>query len=337
MGKRIQSTFNLFQHGRKYSGVQRNYILESAQKASLSPAVQERIELREAYGYLGHGRRQFARRMQLREFEPIKLPDGSTIIVENIPACVTVDLKVEDNGDINFTQEILDTDQGKAVTALFESKVGGWSWACDGKDGGALGATTVTDFFGFDYVLQPGYPSNRGILESAGGASKEAILESICEQGLDAERADELVQQWVASTFLHNEELLNRLENAAIYEDALRQDVARQLGEIGELSETLEKFENAEKLRTRLLKRAAEKSVIAVPDEILEAVISPKSEEDLQKVVGYFEGVSHVDRMLPVTPLSDWGNNCQATQMPRHEDRRRGEYGDVSTAPKFDL
>ena len=57
MGQIIECSFNLFKEGRQYTGHHRQYVLESALKTCNAPETREKIKLREALGYLGHGRR----------------------------------------------------------------------------------------------------------------------------------------------------------------------------------------------------------------------------------------------------------------------------------------
>lgn len=295
MGQIIPCSFNLFQEGRKYTGHHRNYILESAIKTCYAPETREGLKLREKLGYLGHGRREIARKLALSEVETVKLPDGSTIITENIPSNVTVAFEVGKDGSVTHSQELLDTEPGKAVSALNSSRVGGFSWACGGADGGPMAATKITAFQGFDYVMNPGFSANRGyILENADGASRDMILESICKLGVSDGNAETLLSHWVASAQIQAIELEDRLEQAAIYEDALREQMELKNRELQQTAELLSKEQNASESRKKLITECAAKSVIVVPANVLDSMISMACEDDFNKIVAFYESANRV-------------------------------------------
>ena len=191
----IKCRYSLFDEGRKYSGNHRKYLLENAKEICYSPATRERIRLREALGYYGHGRRAMAGRMDIGETELTKMPDGSMAIVDNVPSNVTVAFDVSNDGTITHAQEILPTDAGAIVSKLNAGKIGGFSWACPGKDGGRSRPTLMTGFSGFDYVLRPGFSGNRGyLLESADAEDK--ILECVSAVIRDDKQAEAIVESW---------------------------------------------------------------------------------------------------------------------------------------------
>lgn len=193
----ITCTFSLLDEGRTYTGNHRQYLITNAREICYRPAVREKIKLREALGFYGHGRRILAGRMNLEEVEAIKLPDGSSAIVSNIPSNVTTSFDVAEDGTVTHTQEILNTETGKIVTGLHGSRVGGFSWACPGTDGGKSGVSRLSGFAGFDYVLNPSFAHNRGyILESADGM-EQAILESVAATLNDDARAEQYVRGWM--------------------------------------------------------------------------------------------------------------------------------------------
>ena len=193
----IKCKFNLFQEGRTYTGHHRNYILESARKVCYDPATRESLSLREKLGYLDHGRRILAGKLQLGEVETVKLPDGTSMVVENIPSNVTTFFEINENGDVEHHQELLlENAPGRVVAGLNKNQVGGFSWACGGADGGSAGATRMRSFHGFDYVLNPGFSANRGyILEDADAPTRDMILESLCQIGaLQENEADHILR-----------------------------------------------------------------------------------------------------------------------------------------------
>ena len=89
--QRLNCSFSLLDEGRQYTGNHRKYIIENAREICNSPATKEKIRLREALGFYGHGRRILAGKMNIGEVEAVTLPDGGKAIVSNIPSNVTVD------------------------------------------------------------------------------------------------------------------------------------------------------------------------------------------------------------------------------------------------------
>jgi len=332
MNQIIKCYFNLFQEGRQYTGHHRNYILENAVKTCYAPQTREKIQLREALGYLGHGRRVIARKMQLEEVEPVKLPDGSTIIVENIPSNVTVFFEVGKSGDIEHHQEILETAPGKVVNGLNASKVGGFSWACGGSDGGVMGATKISDFHGFDYVLNPGFAANRGyILENADGKTKDMILESICKLGVEDSQAERYLNSWVASAQLRAMDLEEKLDQAAIYEDALREKIEGHEAEIASLKKSVSQQEAVAEARKKMILECAGKSIVAVPERVLSAMISMANEADFNEIIGFFESASRVN--LDGLPLP--GNKKEKSSIPSIYKPSLAEYGKAIAGVDF--
>lgn len=236
----LECAYNLFHEGRKYTGNHRNYILENARGIAESEATKEKIKLREALGYYGHGRRVLAKKMDLTEVEAVKLPDGGTAIISNVPSNVTTAFTVADDGTVTHSQEILDTETGKIVSGLHKSRVGGFSWACPGSDGGRNGATRLSGFSGFDYVLNPGFALNRGyVLESAAdgesGVTPDQILESVAAAVGDDDRAEKLLRGWQADAHFRAMELEDQLEQAALYESALLEKLTGKEKDLADL------------------------------------------------------------------------------------------------------
>ena len=69
----ISCSFSLLDEGRKYTGNHRKYLIENARDICYSDATREKIKLREAFGYYGHGRRVISGKMSLGEVEAVTL------------------------------------------------------------------------------------------------------------------------------------------------------------------------------------------------------------------------------------------------------------------------
>lgn len=190
---KISCSFSLFDDGCQYTGNHRKYLVANAREICYSAPTRERLALREAYSYYGHGRRILAGRMKIGEVEAVTLPDGGTAIISNIPSNITIAFDVAEDGTVTHTQELLSTETGQIVKGLHESRVGGFSWACPGTDRGSKGITHLSGFAGFDYVLSPGFSTNRGyVLESADAAAEQGILESVAATLHDDSKANNM-------------------------------------------------------------------------------------------------------------------------------------------------
>lgn len=186
--KRVTDRFSLFNDGRKLDANKRKYVIQSVQQMIASAKTQELLRLGEAYGYYGHAPRARANKLDIGETEMIMVK-GKPVLVENIPAARTIDIKCSDDGIVEHTQEFLDTVTGRIALSLWESGAGGWSWATSGSDGRDRSFTR--GYYGMDYVNQPNYISldhPSMMLESA--SNKDMLLESLMNNGFDGEDAE---------------------------------------------------------------------------------------------------------------------------------------------------
>ncbi|GAL07865.1 phage protein [Photobacterium aphoticum] len=106
--------FNLFKDGRKLGANKRNYILSSVRQMFESLQTRELLRTGEAFGYYGHGMREKAGKLNLREIEVVNV-DGKPVVLQNVPACRTLDISVDDDGTVTHTQEIFDTAPGVSL------------------------------------------------------------------------------------------------------------------------------------------------------------------------------------------------------------------------------
>src|SRR5258708_18352055 len=142
--------YNLTERGRTYRGKERSFDIPRIVAAINSGACQEKVKHRDMLGYYGHWPRvKFG--MNPAEGGVV---DGKAVRVE--PAIVTTYLKALDDGTVEHQEEFLDNDAGKLAYNLYKSKAGGFSSAIDEF------RRSGPEFYGFDYVLEPNYSTNRG-------------------------------------------------------------------------------------------------------------------------------------------------------------------------------
>lgn len=147
--------YNLKERGRQFRGVERNFDIPAIVAAINSPSCQERVKTRGMLGYFGHWARiKFG-------LDPAEggIVDGKAQAIE--AAIVTTYLKAFPDGTIEHQTEFMDNPVGHIVSRMFENRVGGFSSVID---------PNIPEFFGFDWVNDPNYSTNRGydlILDSA--------------------------------------------------------------------------------------------------------------------------------------------------------------------------
>lgn len=326
--QKISCSFSLFNEGRTYTGNHRKYLVKNAREVCYSPAVREKIRLREALGFYGHGRRVLAGRMNLGEVEAVTLPDGSSAIVSNIPSNVTVAFDVGEDGTVTHTQEILNTETGRIVAGLHGSRVGGFSWACPGSDGGKSGVTRLSSFAGFDYVLNPGFAHNRGYVLEAASARADAVLESVSSVLQDKALAQKYVKAWMLddtrAASLEEELFVLEAENAervaecaalkkAILESASQRDMA------------LQEKETIEQNMLGALAILRDALPVFLPESATKAILAG----DLDRARAIFESAARIDFSQYPVGRGAWEKPAPAMPPTRREPEfGTAEYGD---------
>jgi hypothetical protein len=163
-------SYNLRDRGRQYRGKERNFNIRAIVDAINGPACQERVKNRDLLGYYGHWPRiKFG-------MNPAEggLDDGRPSLVE--PALVTTMLRASPDGTIEHQAEFLNNDPGQVAAKLFASRVGGFSSAID---------QIRPEFFGFDYVLEPNYSTNRGYtMDDVSGMTLDDVDAAIYDEQL---------------------------------------------------------------------------------------------------------------------------------------------------------
>jgi len=328
--QRLTCSFSLLDEGRKYTGNHRKYLIENAREICYSNPTRERIALREAFGYYGHGRRIMAGKMNLGEIEAIKLPDGGSAIISNVPSNLTVEFDVSPDGKVTHTQEILDTETGKIVKSLHDSKVGGFSWACPGVDAGTRGVSHLSGFAGFDYVLNPGFAHNRGyVLESADGA-EQMILESVSAVLKDDARAEQFVRGWTQDY----QTRISQLEDDLFRLEAKSADMAAENQTMQNMvTEAYTAKENAEKAKLELkanivgiLEALRDTLPVFIPEDAMQAMMNG----DFGRARGMFENAARIDfGQFPLTmPKAKQQPQFMELPEPRMPEYGTAEYGE---------
>ena len=153
------------------------------------------------------------------------------------------------------------------------------------------------------------------------------ILENICSLGVSDKEAEQYLESWAASVQFHADDLTQRLEDAAVYESGLVEEVEGLKTEVQALRAN-------EQRRRELITEGVSSSPIVVPGDVAEAIISMAGEEDFQKLIGFFESAGRVD--LSQYPLPG------QTRKPLYVDPNKAmpqkeppEYGRAAAAVDF--
>lgn len=210
--------YNLRERGRQFRGQPRNFNIAAVVKAINSDACQEKVRNRDMLGFYGHWPRiKFG--MNPREGG---LEKGRPAFVE--PAIVTTLLKAYPDGTIEHQEEFLDTDSGKLAAKLYQSRVGGFSSVIGNGN---------AEFFGFDYVNEPNYSTNRGyLLDSVDGMSDDEIDAAIYGESIrgimalldSAESRINLADQTIESLRQENSQLIDMLAANGIDSNSIFRD-----------------------------------------------------------------------------------------------------------------
>jgi hypothetical protein len=197
-------TYNLKERGRQYRGQERNFNIKAICDAINSPACQERVKTRAMLGYYGHKIRM------LCGLEPVESAVIAGKYNEFDHAIVTTHLKAYPDGTIEHQTEFLDTVPGRKAARYYDQKIGGFSSAID---------ETRPEFFGFDYVLDPNYHTNRGYTLDSVNLTLDDVLDAVKSedeeflQRLIDVKDTEIAQLKAAldSVSVENEELMGML------------------------------------------------------------------------------------------------------------------------------
>lgn len=146
--------FNVRERGRKHRGQDRNFDTVALATLINGGDVQERVKNRDLQGFYGHWPRVMFG-MDPREGG---IHEGRQVTLE--PALITTSIKAMPDGTIEHEAEFLDTVPGRTAKRLFGSKAGGFSSAIAVREAG--GRDVPIGFYGFDYVAEPNFTTNRG-------------------------------------------------------------------------------------------------------------------------------------------------------------------------------
>lgn len=172
--------YNIKERGRVHVGKDRSNVnLRSMVDAINSPATQELVETGDMYGYYGHELRAL---YGMNPPDTVMTDDGREIRIA--PAIRTIKLSADSNGDVTHQQEFLENEAGEYAYQQYKAGIGGFSSACGFKPM-MDGSRVVQGFYGYDYVRNPNYHTNKGA----------GLLDGLMLDGLDDDQLDPALAQ----------------------------------------------------------------------------------------------------------------------------------------------
>ncbi|WP_429169386.1 hypothetical protein [Aeromonas hydrophila] len=307
----VTDEFDLKNEGR-IGGNGRRYVLHSVRAMIQSKATQQGLQLRELYGYFGHGRRELADKLKLAEVEVVNV-NGKPVVIENVPSNITIALDMDDSGLVSHTEEILDTPPGLIVQSMRASNVGGWSWATGGMDSAHRGGPAYArTYYGCDYVNQPNFvPPDRqaAMLESVSSASDQ-IITTLEGRGFDADSLQPMLESWGRLSEAAREACNHQLD-FMMMEGMLMESK----GENAELRRDLDAakadWQKATEHRQQMLLEALDSVPMMITKSQRKALLEMNTPEDAQVFRSLLESLSGTD--IGSLPL---GGNKQTTVSP---------------------
>lgn len=126
-------------------------------------------------------------------------------------------------------------------------------------------------------------------------------------------------------------ELREQVTQAAVYEDALREELETKTELLGRMESRLKIATDTEKHRRKLITETAQKSMVAVPVPVLEAMKAFASEDDFYKLAAFFESAGRVN--FASLPMGQKGESRIVSAPNRR--RETVEYGSARAAVEF--
>lgn len=299
--------FSLYRKVRKGKQNNRNYMLEAVKAMINHPETQEGLRLGELFGYYGHSRRQITGKMELPE-TAVVMVEGKPVVLDNVPACRTISINVDDEGVVTHTQEIFDTPTGRIVAGMLESRAGGWSWVTTGRDSPTV--SIPKNLYGFDYVLTPNYISkdHPAAMYESNDQRTIAMMESLTGQGFSDESANAIVEH--SDKLAQHEAMIEsvmrieELEEAQLVAAGELLNKEAKLAEQQSMLESLQQekamFESAADARQAKLADALDKLPVFTNEAHRRALANMQTDEDVAIVTALFESLSRIDmRQLP--------------------------------------
>lgn len=293
MTRIVESKFDITDNNRPDGGNARKYDIDSVQAVIDAPQTQFALRSKEMHGYYGHPNTLF-----LKES------------LQHQPSNVCVDLKL--NGTIiEHTQEILPTESGKVVNALSQAGTGGWSWRCDGIDGGRRGQTKLKNIAGFDFVLRPSYAA---ITESINDEQK-LIRNALIQEGLTDTFADQFIDGQYNPVAKMLQEQQHQIEKQKLLIESLQSeydDIKNNAPDINTIN--IERFKN----NYRMIAEAVSNTPFVLKQDVLDILATGvSSREDLQLLFESFSNYNKID--FDSLPLSQ-------NKAPRYTVKRTDDW-----------
>ncbi len=193
-------TYNLQERGRQHRGKARNFNIKALCDSINGPATQERVKTRAMLGYFGHKPRI------LFGLEPVESGVVAGKYNEIEPAIVTTYLEAFPDGTVKHQTEFLDSVSGKKAARMFANRIGGFSSAID---------EAKSEMYGFDYVLDPNFSTNRGFALDSAGLTLDQVMAYVKSE------EDEFLDKLIEAKDLQIAQMARALDSATTENEEL--------------------------------------------------------------------------------------------------------------------
>ena len=193
-------TYNLQERGRQHRGKARNFNIKALCDSINGPATQERVKTRAMLGYFGHKPRI------LFGLEPVESGVVAGKYNEIEPAIVTTYLEAFPDGTVKHQTEFLDSVSGKKAARMFANRIGGFSSAID---------EAKSEMYGFDYVLDPNFSTNRGFTLDSAGLTLDQVMAYVKSE------EDEFLDKLIEAKDLQIAQMARALDSATTENEEL--------------------------------------------------------------------------------------------------------------------
>lgn len=218
-------TYNVRERGRQHRGQDRNFDTRALAALINGPEVQEKVKHGDMLGYFGH----FPRTKFGIEPRESAILDGKVI---TLPVAIrTVELSADDDGNITHRAEFLDSNEGRLAQRLYQSKAGGFSSAITPVPG--TSPVIPKGFYGFDYVYEPNYTTNRGHAVVLDGVEVPIDEQNEVLAMLDAAAAEGLATAGYINTLFDSLQAQHQLAIETM--EAMQRDLVRARQENADL------------------------------------------------------------------------------------------------------
>jgi hypothetical protein len=224
-------TYSARDRGRKFRGQERNFDTAALARVVNSGEVQERVKNRDMWGYYGHWPRMLFG-MQPGEGGLVQRGPQAGKVVKLEPAFVTTSLKADTDGNITHEAEFLDNATGRLTHRAMRNKTAGFSSCIDCTT--LNGVDVPRGFYGFDFVSEPNFTTNRGYALDGvfDDAEEAAVFDCVLAEATGNVRLMDSVYQALQADYEMQSQAMEALAAKFEHAEAVNRDLVAYLAKV---------------------------------------------------------------------------------------------------------